>query len=104
MIVEQGILSVIHGRETEFEVAMGEAQTIISAMPGFRRLQVSRGVEQPSTYLLVVEWDTLEHHTEGFRGSPEYATWRAMLHHFYEPFPVIAHFEPLEGIGTLDTV
>ncbi len=104
MIVEQGILTVVTGREAEFEDAMREAQTIISAMPGFRRLQVSRGVEYPSTYLLIVEWDTLEHHTEGFRGSAQYETWRSRLHHFYDPFPVIEHFEPVAGVGPLDTV
>ncbi|HET8594324.1 MAG TPA: antibiotic biosynthesis monooxygenase, partial [Intrasporangium sp.] len=60
---------------------------------GFRRLDLSRCLERPSTYLLLVEWDTLEDHTEGFRGSPEYQEWRRLLHHFYDPFPAVEHFE-----------
>lgn len=104
MIVEQGVLSVRPGQEAAFEDAMADARSIIAAMPGFIRLQVSRGIERPSTYLLIVEWDTLEHHTEGFRGSPEYEVWRADLHHFYDPFPVIEHFEPVAGIAALDTL
>ena len=94
MIIEQGILHVVPGQEDDFELAMDEAKDIIAAMPGFRRLQVSRGVEHPGTYLLLAEWDTLEDHTEGFRGSPEYEHWRGLLHHFYDPFPVIEHFAP----------
>ncbi|MGN2639863.1 hypothetical protein ACTD5D_27605 [Nocardia takedensis] len=36
----------------------------------------------------------------GFRGSAEYGRWRALLHHFYEPFPVVEHFAPvLDGFG-----
>lgn len=99
MIVEQGILHIVPGQEDAFEQAMQQATSIISAMPGFRKLQVSRGVERPDSYLLVVEWDTLEDHTEGFRESAEYEQWRALLHHFYEPFPTIEHFAPIITVG-----
>ncbi|MFI5429035.1 antibiotic biosynthesis monooxygenase family protein [Aeromicrobium sp. UC242_57] len=102
MIVEQGILNVVPGREDEFEAAMQEASAIIASMPGFQRLQVSRGIENPATYLLLVEWDTLEHHTEGFRGSAPYQQWRQLLHHFYDPFPVIEHFSPVVSVVPSD--
>lgn len=100
MIVEQGILHIVAGQEDDFEQAMQQATPIISAMPGFLRIQVSRGVERPDTYLLLVEWDTLAEHTEGFRGSAEYAQWRALLHDFYDPFPTIEHFEPVITVGS----
>lgn len=100
MIVEQGILRIVAGQEGAFEEAMQSASSIIAAMPGFQRLQVSRGIENPETYLLLVEWDTLEDHTDGFRGSAEYELWRAQLHHFYEPFPVIEHFDPVVTVTT----
>ena len=61
-------------------------------MPGFRNLSLSRCLERPGGYLLLVEWDRLEDHTEGFRGSPAYADWRALLHSFYDPFPVVEHY------------
>jgi hypothetical protein len=35
----------------------------------------------------------VEAHTEGFRGSPRYEEWRAALHHFYEPFPLVQHYD-----------
>jgi heme-degrading monooxygenase HmoA len=93
MIVEHATLPVQPGQELAFEAAFGEAKSIIASMPGFGGLTLSRCLERPSTYLLLVEWDTLTDHTEGFRGSPEYQQWRALLHHFYDPFPDVEHFE-----------
>ena len=93
MITEHALLDVTPGREDEFVRAMERAKTIIAASPGFRSLRVERCVERPSCFLLLVEWERLEDHTEGFRGSPAYEEWRAALHHFYDPFPVVEHFE-----------
>ncbi|WP_104105649.1 antibiotic biosynthesis monooxygenase [Nocardioides sp. 616] len=99
MIIEQALLPVLPGREDEFEWAFDQARTIISAVPGFRRLSLTRCVERPSGYLLLVEWEALEDHTEGFRGSPAYDEWRRLLHHFYDPFPVVEHFVPVLEVG-----
>jgi heme-degrading monooxygenase HmoA len=92
MVLEHAILPVRPGLEAEFEDALALARPLITGMPGFVSLSVSRSVESPNLYLLLVEWDSIEAHTEGFRGSEEYAQWRALLHHFYEPFPVVEHF------------
>ena len=92
MILEHALLPVKAGEEAHFEEAFAEAQAIIRGMPGFVSLRLSRGIESASTYLLLVEWETVEHHEVGFRQSPEYQQWRALLHHFYEPFPVVEHF------------
>jgi heme-degrading monooxygenase HmoA len=93
VITEHALLEVIAGREDEFVGAMGRARSIIAASPGFVSLRVERCVERPSCFLLLVEWERLEDHTVGFRGSPAYDDWRAALHHFYDPFPVVEHFE-----------
>jgi heme-degrading monooxygenase HmoA len=95
VIIEHALLPVTPGREAEFESAFAEACSIIAAMPGFLSLRLSRGVEQPSVYLLLVEWERLEDHTEGFRSSDGYQEWRRRLHHFYDPFPAVEHFEPV---------
>lgn len=92
MILEHVLLPVRPGSEEDFLEAFAEASPIISSMPGFGSLTLSRCVERPSTFLLLVEWDTLEDHTEGFRGSVEYQQWRRLLHHFYEPMPTVEHF------------
>lgn len=97
MILEHALLSIRPGEEVAFEAAFAEARAIIEAMPGFRSLSLSRGIERPGTYLLLVEWERLEDHTEGFRGSAAYERWRALLHHFYDPFPSVEHFAQVLG-------
>jgi len=95
MIHEHALLPVRPGQEAAFEAAFAEAKAIIAASPGFLRLTLSRGVERPSSYLLLVEWESVEAHEVGFRQSPAYANWRARLHHFYDPFPVVEHYAPV---------
>lgn len=93
MILEHAVLPVLPGREAEFEEAFAKAKRIIAAMPGFAGLTLSRCLERPEGYLLLVRWERLEDHTQGFRGSADYQEWRTLLHHFYEPFPVVEHYE-----------
>ena len=93
MITEHALLEVVPGREPEFVAAMERAKSLIAASAGFISLRVERCVERANRFLLLVEWESLEDHTDGFRGSPEYEEWRAALHHFYDPFPVVEHFE-----------
>ena len=95
MILEAAMLQVIPGREDEFEEAFREASSIIASMPGYEGHELARCLEAESKYLLLVRWQRLEDHTEGFRQSPRYEEWRRLLHHFYEPFPVVEHFEPV---------
>jgi heme-degrading monooxygenase HmoA/GNAT superfamily N-acetyltransferase len=95
MVVEHALLPVRPGREADFEAAFARARPIIASSPGFGRLTLARGVERPSTYLLLVEWDRLEDHTEGFRGSVAYQEWSRLLHHFYDPLPMVEHYEPV---------
>jgi len=93
MVLEQALLTVRPGQQAQFEAAFAEARSLITGMPGFLRLSLSRCLERETGYLLLVEWERLEDHTEGFRGSAEYARWRELLHHFYDPFPTVEHFE-----------
>lgn len=47
----------------------------------------------PVVDLLLVQWNHLEDHMIGSRSSPEYQRWRELLHHFYDPFPLVEHYE-----------
>lgn len=91
MILEIATLDVIAGREAVFE----KAALIIISMNGYISHQLQRCIENPSRYVLLVNWATLEDHTTGFRGSAQYEEWRALLHHFYDPFPVVEHYSLL---------
>ena len=92
MIREHALLPVRPRQEAAFEAAFAQARPLIEATPGFGGLSLSRSVESPSTYLLLVEWESVEAHTVGFRGSERYVHWRELLHHFYDPFPLVEHF------------
>jgi heme-degrading monooxygenase HmoA len=92
VVLESAVLDVKPGRGSEFEASFREAQTIIASMPGYRGHELLRCLETQSRYLLLVRWDTLEHHTEGFRGSPEYQRWKTLLHDYYDPFPTVEHY------------
>ncbi len=95
MILEAVVLPVVPGREADFEAAFDEARSIIESMPGHLSHELHRGIESRNHYLLLVRWETLEAHTVGFRQSPEYERWSALLHHFYDPFPQVEHYQPI---------
>lgn len=98
MILEVAILNVIPGQEKEFEAAFSEAQNIIRAQRGYISHEVKRCLEASNRYLLLVNWETLEDHTEGFRQSEGYQSWKSLLHHFYQPFPSVEHYEAVTGL------
>ena len=93
MILEAARLSVKPGLAQQFEAAFGRAQQIISAMPGYLSHELQRCIEVDGDYLLLVRWESVAAHEEGFRKSPGYQEWKALLHHFYEPFPTVLHYE-----------
>ena len=95
MILEVAILDVKLNQEQEFENAFNEAQKIISSIQGYVSHQLQKCIEKNNRYILLVNWETLESHTIGFRESEEYQEWRALLHHFYEPFPEVEHYETI---------
>ncbi len=93
MILECAVLDVKPGQAAEFEAAFARAQAIISASPGYLSHELQRCLEKPNRYLLLVRWRRLEDHTEGFRKSAPYQEWKRLLHHFYDPFPAVDHYE-----------
>jgi quinol monooxygenase YgiN len=91
------VLDVRAGESGRFEEAFRRAEPLIASSPGYQRHELRRCVEQDGRYLLLVWWDTLEAHTQGFRGSAAYQEWKRLLHHFYEPFPAVEHYAPLRA-------
>jgi heme-degrading monooxygenase HmoA len=92
LITEHAILEVKPGQQQAFEAAMREAAPLIAASDGFLGLGVLPCIETPGRYLLLVKWTSVEAHEKGFRGSDRYQQWKALLHGFYEPFPVVQHY------------
>ena len=95
MITEVANLTVKPGLESAFENDFDLAASIISGAEGYVSHELLRGVEGSNRYVLLVRWETLENHTVGFRKSPEYEKWKDLLHHYYDPFPTVEHFEKI---------
>jgi heme-degrading monooxygenase HmoA len=94
LITEHAILQVKAGEAAAFAAAMQEAKPLIAATPGFLGIEVLPCIETADRFLLLVRWDSVAAHEQGFRGSERYARWKALLHHFYDPFPVVEHYGP----------
>jgi len=92
MVLEVAILNVIQGKESEFESAFQRATKIIELNKGYISHQLKKCIEVKNKYILLVNWHTLEDHTEGFRKGESYKEWKALLHHFYDPFPMVEHY------------
>lgn len=96
MILEVALLNVRAGMTEEFEAAFRQASPIIASMKGYLSHELQHCIEVPNRYVLLVRWETLEDHTIGFRQSAEYQEWKRLLHHFYDPFPTVEHYELVE--------
>jgi heme-degrading monooxygenase HmoA len=93
MILEAVILNVKPGLEDEFEMTFKKASKIIASITGYLSHELHRCLEVKGKYLLLVKWENLEAHTIGFRESADYQVWKRLLHHFYDPFPTVEHFQ-----------
>lgn len=94
MILEVADIRIPAGQQAAFDEAIRRGvDTVISQAKGFRGYKVNRGVESPERYLLMIWWDTLEDHTVGFRQSPAFAAWRAIVGPFFAQPPQVEHFE-----------
>ncbi|MBO9593415.1 MAG: antibiotic biosynthesis monooxygenase [Niabella sp.] len=86
------MLNIIPGMEPDFLASFEKAESIISSMNGYLQHELLKSVAEAGKYVLIVRWQTLEDHTEGFRKSAAYQEWKRLLHHFYDPFPVVEHY------------
>ncbi|MBN9369958.1 antibiotic biosynthesis monooxygenase [Hydrogenophaga sp. YM1] len=94
MILEHADIRIDPSKASAFEEAiLRGASTVISTAKGFQGFKVNRSIESPGRYLLMIYWDTLEDHTVGFRGSPAFAEWRAIVGPFFAQPPVVEHLE-----------
>ncbi|MBC7490572.1 MAG: antibiotic biosynthesis monooxygenase [Glaciimonas sp.] len=92
MILEVVTLDIIPGQEAAFEAAFMEAKKILTALPGCISHELQHCLERQNRYILLVRWQTLEHHTIGFLESFQYQQWCKLLHHFYDTLQPILHY------------
>ena len=99
MIIELALLTIRPGSEPQFEAVFPAAIKVLAGSKGYLSHDLRRSMETPNRYALMVQWQTLEDHTVGFRGSPAYTQWRGHVGPFFESPPVVEHFQALKGAG-----
>ncbi len=94
MILETAIFTVRPGEADIFREAFARGRRFIESAPGFQRLEMRQGIEAPDSFILVVWWETLEHHTQIFKQSDNFNQWRAIVGHLFAAPPVVHHYSP----------
>jgi heme-degrading monooxygenase HmoA len=92
MVLEVALIDITPGAEAEFAAAYQEAHPILAGTPGCRSVRMTRGVESPSRFVLLVEWDSVEAHLENFRDSERFIQWRGRIGQFFATPPLVEHF------------
>ena len=93
MILEIADIRIRPGQQAAFDEAIQRGLTTVATRAqGMRGFKVNKGIESPERYVLQIFWDTLEAHTVGFRESPLFAEWRAIVGPFFAQPPLVEHF------------
>ena len=97
MITEIATFQAIPGKEEDFAQGILQGIAVIGRDPGCRAVSVQRCIEDPARFLLVVQWESLEAHTEGFRKSPHFAGYRSHINGLFLDSPVVHHYAALSS-------
>ena len=93
MVLEVALIDVLPGREDEFEAAYAKAYALLADTPGLRSVRMTRGIETPSRFVLLVEWDSVDAHLDNFRATDRFTQWRALIGPFFDGAPRVEHFD-----------
>jgi len=93
MITEIAQIDVKPGSGKDFEAAVAKARAAFGRSKGFHGFELHRSIEKPQRYRLMVKWATLENHTVDFRGSEQFAAWRALVGPYFASPPEVEHTE-----------
>lgn len=93
MITEIALIDIKPGSEKDFELAVAKARPLFLRAKGGKGFELHKSIEKPSRYRLMAKWETLENHTVDFRGSPDFAEWRALVGPYFAAAPDVEHTE-----------
>jgi heme-degrading monooxygenase HmoA len=97
VVVEIAMLEIKPGSEDAFVAAYGQVRHEVASTPGCRSMRLTRGVESPSRFVLLVEWDSVQAHERDFRGSDGFTRWRAGIGPYFAQPPNVEHYADVTG-------
>lgn len=92
MVLEVALIDVKPGEEEAFIAAYGRARETLATTPGCLSVRMTRGVESPSRFVLLVEWESVAAHEENFRATDRFTTWRGHIGPFMAGPPDVEHY------------
>jgi heme-degrading monooxygenase HmoA len=96
VVTEIAVLEITPGAEDAFTQAYRSVRHVVAETDGCRSMRMTRGVESPSRFLLLVEWDSVEAHELNFRATDRFGRWRAAIGpHFARP-PQVEHYVDID--------
>lgn len=96
MVLEVALINVIAGQEEQFARAYAQAREGLAGTPGCRGVRMTRGVESPSKFVLLVEWESVDAHIENFRATERFHTWRGLIGPYFDGAPLVEHFTDVD--------
>ncbi len=92
MVLEVALIDVLPGSEDDFVAAYAKARDTLVSTPGCRSARMTRGLETPQRFVLLVEWDSLDAHLDNFRATERFTTWRGLIGPYFDGAPRVEHF------------
>jgi heme-degrading monooxygenase HmoA len=92
MVLEVAQFDIQEGREDEFASAYAEAHPVLATTPGCRSVRMTRGIETPRRFVLLVEWDSVDAHLDNFRATERFTRWRTLIGPYFDGTPWVEHF------------
>ncbi len=99
MVLEVALIDVQPGQEDAFASAYAQARPWLADTEGCITVRMTRGVESPSRFVLLVEWDSIEAHEKNFRATDRFDQWRGIIGPFFAKPPVVEHFLDVPANG-----
>lgn len=96
MVLEVAFIDIVPGQEEAFAAAYRAARELVAGTPGCRSVRMTRGIESPSRFVLLVEWESVQAHLENFRNSDRFPRWRAQIGQYFAGQPVVEHFRDVD--------
>ena len=97
MVLEVALIDVQAGQEDAFAAAYAEGASGLAETPGCRTVRMTRGIESPNRFVLLVEWDSVAAHEENFRATERFTTWRSLIGPYFAGPPVVEHFTDVDA-------
>jgi heme-degrading monooxygenase HmoA len=97
MVLEVAEIKVTPGQEEAFKEAYRTARELVKVSPGLRSMRMTQGVETPTRFVLLIEWDSVEAHEQDFRDTERFPKWREAIGPYFAQPPLVEHFEDVKA-------